>query len=135
MTEQKLRLVQGGVGRSSDKRSGDRRLLQVPGQIAWKDGRGQTRMVPVVTQDVSEHGVKIECRAGLAIPLYRLVYFQVDKHLRQRPDLPESLRKQGVLSAIFRVGPCSDVTGAPTEYALRLLVEPQPAAAVASKSA
>jgi hypothetical protein len=134
MTEQKLRLVQGGGGRS-DKRSGDRQLLQVPGQIAWKDGRGQTRMAPVVTHDVSEHGVKIECRSGLAIPLYRLVYFQVDKHLRHRPDLPESLRKQGVLSAIFRVGPCSDVTGAPTEYALRLLVEPQQASAVATKSA
>jgi hypothetical protein len=134
MMEQKLRLVQGGGGRS-DKRSGDRRLLQVPGQIAWKDGRGQTRMAPVVTHDVSDHGVKIECRSGLAIPLYRLVYFQVDKHLRHRPDLPETLRKQGVLSAIFRVGPCSDVTGAPTEYALRLLVDPQQASAVATKSA
>lgn len=134
MTEQKLRLVQGAGGRT-DKRSGDRTRLQVPGQIAWKDGRGQTRMAPVVTADVSEHGVKIECRAGLAIPLYRLVYFQVDKHLRSRPDLPESLRKQGVLSAIFRVGPCSDVTGAPTEYALRLLVEPQQTSGVATKSA
>ena len=92
-------------------------------------------MVPVVTQDVSEHGVKIECRSGVSSPLYRLVYFQVEKHIRARPDLPDTLRRQSVLSAIFRVGPSNDVTGAPTEYALRLLVEPQQAAAVATKSA
>ena len=134
MTEQKLRLVQGGGGGRSEKRVAERRKMQIPGQIVWKDGRGQTRMAAVVTQDVSDHGVKIECRTGLAIPLYRLVYFQVDKHVRQRADLPETLRKQSVLSAIFRVGASSDVTGAPTEYALRLLVEPQ-TAAVATKSA
>lgn len=134
MTEQKLRLVQGGATRS-DKRSAERRRIQIPGQIAWKDGRGQTRMAPVVTHDVSEHGVKIECRSGLSIPLYRLVYFQVDKHVRTRPDLPDTLRKQSILSAIFRVGPCSDVTGAPTEYGLRLLVEPQHASPAATKSA
>jgi hypothetical protein len=37
-----------------------------------------------------------------------------------------------VLSAIFRVGPVSDDTGAPTEYGLRLLVEPARQAASAS---
>lgn len=136
MNEQKLRLVQGGAGAGrSDKRNVERRRLQLPGQIVWKDGRGHTRMMPVVTHDVSEHGVRIECRAGVAIPLYRLVYFQVDKHVRTRHELPETLRKQSVLSAIFRVGEASDVTGAPTEYALRLLVEPQQAATVATKSA
>jgi hypothetical protein len=133
MIEQKLRLVQGGGGRT-DKRSTERRRIQVPGQIAWKDGRGQTRLAAVVTADVSEHGVKIECRSGVAIPLYRLVYFQIDKPLRNRADLPETLRKQSVLSAIFRVGPSSEVTGAPTEYALRLLVEPQ-TSSVATKTA
>jgi hypothetical protein len=133
MIEQKLRLVQGGGGRT-DKRSTERRRIQVPGQIAWKDGRGQTRIAAVVTADVSEHGVKIECRSGVAIPLYRLVYFQIDKPLRNRADLPETLRKQSVLSAIFRVGPSSEVTGAPTEYALRLLVEPQ-TSSVATKTA
>ena len=109
--------------------------MQVPGQIVWRDGRGQTRMVPVVTHDVSEHGVRIECRSGVAIPLYRLVYFQVDKHVRTRPTCPTRSASQSVLSAIFRVGPSSDVTGAPTEYALRLLVEPQQAAVSATKTA
>ena len=136
MIEQKLRLVQGsgGTGRS-DKRGAERHRLQLPGQIVWKDGRGQTRMVPVVTHDVSDHGVKIECRSGVAIPLYRLVYFQVDKHVRTRHELPDTLRRQSVLSAVFRVGQSSDVTGAPTEYALRLLVEPQQAAVATTKSA
>jgi hypothetical protein len=82
-------------------------------------------MVPVVTRDVSEHGVAVECRIGTSIPLYRLVYFQVDRTVRDRSELPASLRKSNVLSAVFRVGDCSPLTGAPTEYALRLLVEPE----------
>jgi hypothetical protein len=55
------------------------------------------------------------------------VYFQVDRHMRHHPDLPAPLRKQNVLSAVFRVGQSSERTGTPTEYALRLLIEPKPA--------
>jgi len=128
--EQRLRLVQGKGG-AVEKRAAERRRVQVPGQIAWKDGRGQTCIAAVVTRDISEHGVSIECRTGLVVPLYRLVYFQVDKHARNRPDVPATLRKQSVLSAVFRVGQSSDVTGTPTEYALRLLIEPQRTAASA----
>lgn len=128
--EQRLRLVQGS-GRSYEKRATDRYRISVPGQIIWKDARGTTRMAAVRTADVSEHGVRVECSGGTPIPLYRLVYFQVDRDARNRPDLPAPLRKSNILSAIFRVGPCSDVTGAPREYALRLLVEP---ARVASES-
>ena len=97
----------------------------MPGQIVWKDARGTTRMAAVVTRDVSEHGVSVECLGGVPIPLYRLVYFQVDRDARNRTDLPAPLRKSNVLSAIFRVGPISEATGAPAEYALRLLVEPE----------
>ena len=122
--EQRLRLVQGKGG-AVEKRSAERRKVQVPGQIAWKDGRGQTCIAAVVTRDISEHGVSIECRTGLVVPLYRLVYFQVDKHARNRPDVPATLRKQSVLSAVFRVGPSNETTGTPTEYGLRLLVEPR----------
>lgn len=121
--EQRLRLVQGGS--RYEKRTEDRLRLTVPGQILWKDARGNTRMAAVVTRDVSTHGVSVECQGGTPIPLYRLVYFQVDRDARTRTDLPASLRKSTVLSAIFRVGPYSDQTGAPTEYALRLLVEPE----------
>ena len=121
--EQRLRLVQGGS--RYEKRDADRYRVAVPGQIVWKDARGTTRMASVVTRDVSEHGVSVDCLGGTPIPLYRLVYFQVDRAARSRTDLPPSLRQPSVLSAIFRVGPCSDVTGAPADYALRLLVEPE----------
>jgi hypothetical protein len=122
--EQRLRLVQTS-GPRPDSRATERRRVAVPGQIVWKDARGSTRMAPVVTRDVSEHGVAVECQISTSIPLYRLVYFQVDREARQCAELPPTLRKSNVLSAVFRVGECSEVTGAPTEYALRLLVEPQ----------
>ena len=121
--EQRLRLVQGAHSRS-EKRASERQLLSVPGQIVWKDARGTTRMAPVRTRDVSLHGVCVECLGGLPIPQFRLVYFQIDREARNRPDLPPTLRKSSVLSAIMRVGPCTQETGAPSEYALRLLVDP-----------
>jgi len=121
--EQRLRLVQGG--NRYEKRHEDRHPIAVPGQILWKDARGATRMAAVVTRDVSAHGVSVDCLGGIPIPLHRLVYFQVDKAARNRTDLPAPLRRSSVLSAIFRVGPVSEATGAPAEYGLRLLVEPE----------
>ena len=131
--EQRLRLVQASHTRS-EKRAAERRPLSVPGQIVWKDARGTTRMASVVTRDVSEHGVRVECLGGVPIPLYRLVYFQLDRCMRERTELPPALRKSNVLSAIFRVGPASQATGAPTDYALRLLVEPDARPATAKVS-
>jgi hypothetical protein len=131
--EQRLRLVQTS-GPRPDNRASERRCLAVPGQIVWKDAKGATRMAPVVTRDVSEHGVSVECQMTTPIPLYRLVYFQIDREARNRADLPAPLRKSNVLSAIFRVGESSAVTGAPTEYALRLLVEPEKRASVSGGS-
>ena len=122
--EQRLRLVQGGHQARSEKRASERHRVSLPGQIVWKDARGNTKLATVVTRDVSEHGVSVECLSGAAIPLYRLVYFQLDRDVRYSPELPAALRKSNVLSAIFRVGDDNRVTGAPAEYALRLLVEP-----------
>ena len=122
--EQRLRLVQGGHHRSDNKRQSERLAIEVPGQIVWKDAKGTTRMASVVTRNVSDQGVRVECLSGTPIPQYRLVYFQVDREARHRPDLPAALRKSSVLSAIFRVGECQQATGAPRDYALRLLVEP-----------
>jgi hypothetical protein len=122
--EQRLRLVQGGQGRS-DKRQSDRLAIEVPGQIVWKDAKGTTRMASVVTRNVSEQGVRVECLSGTPIPQYRLVYFQVDREARHRADLPATLRKSSVLAAVFRVGQCQQATGAPSDYALRLLAEPE----------
>jgi hypothetical protein len=121
--EQRLRLVQGGHSRS-EQRVSERQPLSVPGQIVWKDARGTTRMAPVRTRDISPHGVCVECLGGVPIPQFRMVYFQIDRDARNRTDLPPTLRKSSVLSAIMRVGPCTQETGAPSEYALRLLAEP-----------
>lgn len=128
--EQRLRLVQGHA--RIDKRSAERRRVVVPGQIIWKDAKGATRVAPVRTRDVCEYGVSVECLGGEPIPPFRLVYFQVDRESRTRPELPESLRGSSVLSAVFRVGPCLQATGAPADYALRLLVEPERAAQTAA---
>jgi uncharacterized protein (UPF0248 family) len=122
--EQRLRLVQGGNQPRIDKRVSERHRLAVRGQIVWKDARGNTKLAEVVTRDISETGVSVECLNGSAIPLYRLVYFQVARDVRHSPELPPVLRKSNVLSAIFRVGADNQATGAPSEYALRFLVEP-----------
>jgi hypothetical protein len=122
--EQRLRLVQSTHQPRADKRTSERRDVRVPGQIVWKDARGNTKITSVVTRDVSEYGVSVECLNGAAIPMYRLVYFQVDRDARQRADLPPALRKPNVLSAIFRVDEDNPAIGGPSGYALRLLVEP-----------
>ena len=127
--EQRLRLVQGAHPHRTENRAAERRAVAVPGQIVWKDARGNTRMASVVTRDVSESGVSVECVQGPPIPLYRMVYFQIDRSARGRGDLPAALRAGNVLSAIFRVGDCSPKTGTPSEYALRLLIEPERKAA------
>jgi hypothetical protein len=121
---ERLRLIQGSGVTRAEKRSVDRIALRVPAQIAWKDTHGRTQMAAVTTSDVSENGVKFECRGSLTLPLFRLVYFQVDRAARSHGDLPDTLKKQSVLAAVFRVGPSSQLTGTPTEYALRLMVEP-----------
>ena len=124
--EHRLRLVQGSNNtQASEKRAAVRHPISVPGQIVWKDARGTTRMASVMTRDVSDTGVSVECLDGPAIPLYRIVYFQVDRSARGRRDLPAALRGSNVLSAIFRVGDYSQRTGKPSEYGLRLLIEPQ----------
>ena len=126
--EQRLRLVQRGQG-WTDRRTAERVRVAVPGQIVWKDARGTTRMAPVRTRDVSELGVSVECLGGQPIPPFRLVHFQIDREARNWPELPDTLRKQSVLSAVFRVGACLQATGAPSDYALRLLIEPRKAEA------
>lgn len=126
--EQRLRLVQGGYQPRTDKRSSERRALAVPAQIVWKDARGNTKLTEVMTRDVSENGVAVDSLHGAAIPLYRLVYFQIDRAARHLPGVPAAMRKPNVLSAVFRVGPDDPATGAPAGYALRLLVEPDQAA-------
>lgn len=107
------------------KRSSERVAVTVPARITWKDASGAVRFASVTTRDISEAGVFVECEAGAAIPLYRLVHLQVERSFGGSVQLPAMLREGRVLSAVWRVAPCRRSTGTPSGYALRFLVDPQ----------
>jgi len=111
-------------------RRGDRKQLRVPGRLTWRDASGTLRFVSVMTRDVSDVDAFVECQVPASIPLYRLVHFQIERTCDSH-DLPPVLQHGKVLSAVYRVGPYKSSTGTPQGYALRLLVEPQRAAAAA----
>ena len=106
------------------ERSSERRVMAVPARLTWKDASGAVRFVSVVTRDVSEAGVYVECDAGAAIPLHRLVHLQVERSTRGLEALPLQMRDGRVLSAVWRVAPCLKSTGTPSGYALRFLCDP-----------
>jgi len=112
----------------SVKRSSQRTTITIPARITWKDASGAVRFASVTTRDVSDAGVFVECEAGAAIPLYRLVHLQVERASSANQQLPSKLREGRVLSAVWRVAPCRRSTGTPSGYALRFLVDPQFAA-------
>jgi hypothetical protein len=114
---------------TSVKRSQDRVALTVPARITWKDASGAVRFASVMTRDISDAGVFVECEAGAAIPLFRLVHLQVERSFGGTQQLPARLREGRVLSAVWRVAPCRRSNGTPSGYALRFLVDPQAGAA------
>jgi hypothetical protein len=121
-------VINTGITRhsSSDVRQsriGNRRKVNVPARLTWRDASGTLRFVSVVTKDVSEVDAFGECQVPASIPLFRLVHFQVERPSRDGQELPAALREGKVLSAIYRVGPYKTSTGTPSGYALRLLVE------------
>ena len=61
----------------------------------------------VVTRDVSDVDVFVECQVPASIPLYRLVHFQIERRRATCTDLPAVLQQGKVLSAVYRVGPVS----------------------------
>jgi hypothetical protein len=99
--------------------------MRVPGRLTWRDASGTLRFVSVMTRDVSDLDVFVECQVPASIPLYRLVHFQIERPAREVPDLPGALQQGKVLSAVYRVGPYKSATGTPQGYALRLLVDPK----------
>jgi hypothetical protein len=107
------------------QRIGDRRRVCVPGRLTWRDASGTLRFASVMTRDVSDVDVFVECQVPASIPLYRLVHFQIERPARECGDLPRVLQQGKVLSAVYRVGAYKSATGTPHGYALRLLVEPQ----------
>lgn len=108
----------------------ERRNVSVAARLIWKDASGAVRFASVMTRDISDAGVFVECEAGAAIPLHRLVHLQVERSCGHADQLPSRLREGRVLSAVWRVAPCRRSTGTPSGYALRFLVEPGMPAAV-----
>lgn len=110
--------------RPVNHRASERRTIQLPGRLTWKDHRGMTRFLSVVTRDVSEFGVFVECESAVTIPLYRLVQFQLEQNGEDPITLPASLRQGRLLSAVYRVSPPAS-SGGRQGFALRLMVDPR----------
>ena len=110
-----------------NKRSADRRAVELPARLTWKDQRGATRFASVIARNVSEFGVYVESPSPLSIPLFRLVQLQLERSAIKGECLPESLQQGGrVLSAVYRVSPPSPTSR--QGLALRLMVDPRRAA-------
>ena len=108
---------------NSNKRTAARTSVALPARLTWKDQRGTTRFATVVTRNVSDFGVYVECQSPVSIPLYRLVQFQLERDVRDGDNLPSSLQQGRVLSAVYRVTPPS---GSQAQgLALRLMVDPR----------
>ena len=107
-----------------NQRRSERIPVMLPARLTWKDQRGSTRFASVVTRDVSEFGVFVECTSPVSIPLFRLVQFQLERDVREADGLPDSFRQGRLLSAVYRVQQPSR-TGGRQGLALRLLVDPK----------
>jgi hypothetical protein len=108
---------------ASNQRAVERRAVSLPARLTWKDQRGTTRFATVVTRDVSDFGVYVECQSPVSIPLYRLVQFQLERDVRDGDALPRALQQGRILSAVYRVTPPS--SSKPQGLALRLMVDPK----------
>ena len=106
-----------------EQRGAERKDLNIPARLTWKDQRGTTRFASVITRNVSEQGVYVECQSAVSIPMFRLVQFQLERAMRDE-NLPASLRAGRVLSAVYRVSQGS-TSGRPQCLALRLMVDPR----------
>ena len=111
-------------GPTENKRGAERRAMTLPARLTWKDQRGTTRFASVVTRDVSDCGVYVECHSIVSLPLYRLVQFQLESPARESDGLPATLKNGRVLSAVYRVSPPTP-SGARQGLALRLMVNPR----------
>jgi hypothetical protein len=111
----------------ANSRGSERRVINIPARLTWKDQRGTTRFASVVTRNVSDVGVYVECPTPLSIPLYRLVQLQIERDVRDVNALPGPLQQGRVLSAVYRVSPPE--ASKPQGLALRLMVAPSRAIA------
>jgi len=105
------------------QRSAERRAVALPARLTWKDQRGTTRFATVVTRNVSDFGVYVECQSPVSIPLFRLVQFQLEREGRVCDALPGTLPQGRILGAVYRVTPPS--ASRPQGLALRLMIDPR----------
>ncbi|MGE3955157.1 MAG: hypothetical protein AB7H96_00445 [Vicinamibacterales bacterium] len=108
----------------TNRRTTDRLNVVLAARLTWKDARGGQRSASVVTKDVSEFGVFVECLSPISITRFRLVQFQLERDLRDMEGLPDSLRQGRLLSAVYRIVPPTRAGGR-QGLALRLLVDPR----------
>ena len=109
---------------TSNRRTGDRLNVALPARLTWKDQRGSTRFASVLTRDISEFGVFVECQSPISITQFRLVQFQLERDVRHIPGIPEALRQGRLLSAVYRIVQPTR-SGGRQGLALRLLVDPR----------
>jgi len=115
---------------ATQKRAFDRRAVMIPARLTWKDQRGATRFASVVTRNVSEFGVYVECQSAVSIPVYRLLHFQLEREVRDSDGLPSTLRQGRILAAVYRVA-TPTAAGTRQGLALRLMIDPKRVAASA----
>lgn len=109
---------------TSNTRTAERTNIMLPARLTWKDQRGATRFASVITRDVSEFGVFVECQSPISITKFRLVHFQLERDVRDIDGLPDSLRQGRLLSAVYRVH-APTRSGGRQGLALRLMVDPR----------
>lgn len=107
-----------------DKRTAERKEINIPARLTWKDQRGATRFASVITRNISEQGVFVECQSAVSIPMFRLVQFQLERTVRDEDNMPAALRAGRILSAVYRVSH-GTTSGRPQCLALRLMVDPR----------
>jgi hypothetical protein len=108
---------------SLNKRDGERCAIMLPARLTWKDQHGNPRFASVVTRNVSEFGVYVECQSPVSISLFRLVQFQLERDVRV-DGLPASFKQGRILSAVYRISP-GTTSGVRQGLALRLMVDPR----------
>jgi len=109
--------------RVDNKRTDERRAVALPARLTWKDQRGATRFAMVLTRNMSNFGVYVECTSPVSIPLFRLVQFQLERDVRESDQVPAPLQQGRVLGAVYRVSPPSSAQ--PQGFAVRLMVDPR----------
>ena len=107
-----------------NQRKAERIKVMLPARLTWKDQRGSTRFASVITRDISEFGVYVECQSPISISRFRLVHFQLERDVRDVAGLPESVRQGRLLAAVYRVH-APTRTGGRQGIALRLMVDPR----------